>query len=58
MSKIRSVIMLMTDKVLGTIEAGACVSSHNCCCGNGYGENCVGNCVQQFCTNYPPGCNA
>jgi len=51
MSKIKSLITLFTDKVLGTVEAGACVPEHNCCCGNGYGYNCTGNCVQQFCFN-------
>lgn len=49
--KIKSLITLFTDKVLGTVEAGACVPEHNCCCGNGYGYNCTGNCVQQFCFN-------
>ena len=37
----------LADRALGTVDAGACVSTRGCCCNTAHtrGINCYGNCV-------------
>lgn len=40
----------LAGKVIGQVDAGACVHDYGCCCnGTTYGFNCYGQCVAMPC---------
>ncbi|MEP6697431.1 MAG: hypothetical protein ABJA34_11225 [Pseudonocardiales bacterium] len=47
MRSILSLIDRATERVVGHVDAGACVTDHGCCCKTGhphYGVGCYGSC--------------
>jgi hypothetical protein len=54
MRSILGLIDQVTERVVGRVDAGACVVEHLCCCKTGhphYGISCYGNC-QYFGTGF------
>jgi len=44
----------LIQKVLGSVDAGACISDRGCCCTPGvpnYGLDCYGHCVTTGCSD-------
>jgi hypothetical protein len=44
----------LIDKALGSVDAGACIADHGCCCTPGkpnYGLDCFGHCVTETCND-------